>query len=97
MDVLRADHDVPMARNTLRNRFDRNGWRKEPDRALVWNLARGKKRVEVPAGLEWTHIHLPVCGEDEGPHASSSAATPGNSFPSKNSSDAPPPVDTWVS
>jgi hypothetical protein len=25
------------------------------------------------------------------------AATPGSSFPSSNSSDAPPPVDTWLS
>src|SRR5256712_4716104 len=97
MDVLRADHDVPMARNTLRNRFDRNGRRKKPRGALVRTLARRKKSVKVLAGLERTHIHLPVRGEDEGSHPSSSAATPGNSFPSRNSSDAPPPVETCVS
>src|SRR3989449_10419551 len=86
-----------MAQNPRKTRFKQSGRRKEPDRALVRNLARRKKSVKVLAGLERTHIHLPVRGEDEGSHPSSSAATPGNSFPSRNSSDAPPPVETCVS
>src|SRR5262249_7935671 len=44
-----------------------------------------------------TDVHLPVARKHERPHALSSAATPGSSLPSRNSSDAPPPVETWVS
>src|SRR2546422_247719 len=36
-------------------------------------------------------------GKEEPSHASSRAATPGSGLPSRNSSDAPPPVETWVS
>src|SRR6185437_7216012 len=46
-------------------------------------------------------VHLPVGGEHRATQhsaqrLSSSAATPGSTLPSRNSSDAPPPVDTWL-
>src|SRR5439155_4897121 len=52
-------------------------------------------------------VHLPVAGDERrAAHrgtsacsagaASSSAASPGSRRPSRNSSDAPPPVETWV-
>ena len=43
-------------------------------------------------------MHLPVGRDDRPPSAhrsSSSTASPGSSRPSRNSSDAPPPVDRW--
>ncbi len=58
-----------------------------------------EKRLQIAARLLWAEIHLPVGGEDGFLHASplsSSAATPGSSLPSRNSSDAPPPVETWL-
>src|SRR5256885_7749788 len=36
-------------------------------------------------------MHLPIGREEDPSHASSSAATPGSGFPSRNSSAAPPP------
>src|SRR5712664_960231 len=97
VDVLRTDQDIPVPGDILRDRLERNsGWEK-PHRPLVGNLARRKERAQVLPRLGGPHIHLPVRGENQASHASSSAATPGNSFPSKNSSDAPPPVETWVS
>src|SRR5437867_583826 len=52
-------------------------------------------------------VHLPVAGDERGAvhrgtaacsagAASSSATSPGSARPSRNSSDAPPPVETWV-
>src|SRR5437879_6289248 len=52
-------------------------------------------------------VHLPVTGDERGAThrgtaacsagaASSSATSPGSARPSRNSSDAPPPVETWV-
>src|SRR2546427_10018803 len=58
---------------------------------------RLEKRREVVAGFGGAEIHLPIGGKQQRSHASSNAATPGNSFPSRNSSDAPPPVETCVS
>src|SRR5439155_4880636 len=41
--------------------------------------------------------HLaPVDGGDRRAHRSGSASTPGSFLPSTNSSDAPPPVETWL-
>src|SRR5258706_440181 len=97
VDVLRSRQDVSMAGDTLRDCLERNGRREEPDRSFVGDLTGRKERAQVLAGLYRAHVHLPVAREDERPHASSSAATPGSSFPSRNSSEAPPPVETWVS
>src|SRR5258708_21116009 len=43
-------------------------------------------------------MHFPVGGEDRSLHyvRSSRASTPGSALPSRNSSDAPPPVETWL-
>src|SRR5436190_1172101 len=97
MEVLRSDRDVAVTRDSLRDRLDRHGRWEEPHRPLVRDLPRRKKSPQVLAGLDGTDVHLPVAGEHERSHAFSSAATPGSSLPSRNSSEAPPPVDTWVS
>src|SRR5207253_8148377 len=51
------------------------------------------------AGIGRPVVHLPVRGEDRLEHQPalvSRAATPGSTLPSRNSSDAPPPVETCV-
>src|SRR5205085_10173455 len=80
-----------------RGGLDRYGGRKEPHIAIVAPVAAGAKGLHVAAGVVRAEVHLPIGGEQQPPHASSRAATPGRGFPSRNSSDAPPPVDTWVS
>src|SRR6266567_3970957 len=52
-------------------------------------------------GLEMVGVHLPVAGHERlaaGPahRSSSSAASPGSVFPSRNSRLAPPPVEMWL-
>src|ERR1700709_2577679 len=58
---------------------------------------RRERRHECPR-LRRPEIHLPIGREDRTLHQclSSSAATPGRTLPSRNSSDAPPPVETWL-
>src|SRR5207247_7406798 len=97
LDVLGTVMYVPMPGDPLRDCFERDGGRKKPHSTLVGDFAGREKCAEVLPGLGWPDVHLPVRGEDERSHLSSSAATPGNSFPSRNSSDAPPPVETCVS
>src|SRR5216684_7463121 len=57
----------------------------------------GAEQLQVGSSVIRPEVHLPVGGEQQPPHASSSAATPGSGLPSRNSSDAPPPVETWES
>src|SRR2546426_5640554 len=71
---------------------DRRG--EKPYVAAVVGLIRGEKRPEVGPRFVGAQVHLPIRGEQQRSHASSRAATPGSTFPSRNSSDAPPPVDT---
>src|SRR5882762_2066209 len=97
VNVLRAGLDVPMTGYSLCDRLDRNSRREKPHRSLVRDLTRRKECPQVLAGFDGPDVHLPIAREDQRSHASSNAATPGNSFPSRNSSDAPPPVETWVS
>src|SRR5882672_3416116 len=97
IDVLRSRHDVPVARDILRHGLEGHGGREKPHGPLVGDFAGRKERPQVLPRFGGAHMHLPVRRKDQGPHASSSAATPGNSFPSRNSSDAPPPVETCVS
>src|SRR5216683_2247348 len=53
-------------------------------------------------GPVWTVVHLPIACDDCIAHwyshqfLSCKAATPGRTRPSRNSSEAPPPVETWV-
>src|SRR5437763_154007 len=96
VDVLRSHQNVAVTGDGLRYRFDRQRGREEPDRAFVRHFPGRKECAQVLARFAGTHVHLPVARKDEWSHASSSAATPGSSFPSRNSSDAPPPVDTWL-
>src|SRR6266853_4947573 len=56
----------------------------------------GAEQLQVGSSIIRPEVHLPVGGEQQPPHASSSAITPGSGLPSRNSSDAPPPVETWV-
>src|SRR5207249_6347294 len=41
-------------------------------------------------------VHLPVSADELATRHSSSTLIPGSSRPSRNSSEAPPPVETWV-
>src|SRR5260370_41843579 len=54
----------------------------------------GAEQLQVGSSIIRPEVHLPVGGEQQPPHASSSAATPGSGLPSRNSGDAPPPVET---
>src|SRR5438128_1137612 len=97
MDVLGADQQVGALARRLRRRLQRHGGWEEPYLALLARLVARAERLEVGARLVGPDVHLPVGGEPEGAaHASSGAATPGSGLPSRNSSDAPPPVETWV-
>src|SRR2546425_1129073 len=97
VNVLRAGLDVAMTGYSLCDRLDRNGRREKPHRPLVRDLTGRKECPQVLASFDGPDVHLPVAREDQRSHTSSNAATPGNSFPSRNSSDAPPPVETCVS
>src|SRR5205807_4134488 len=65
--------------------------------AVLVAVVPGADRLQVGSRVIRAEVHLPVGGEQQPPHASSRAATPGRGFPSRNSSDAPPPVETWLS
>src|SRR5205807_2277383 len=69
----------------------------EPNLAVLMAIVPGAERLQVGSRVIRAEVHLPVGGEQQPPHASSRAATPGRGFPSRNSSDAPPPVETWLS
>src|SRR6266566_1555017 len=97
IDVLGTDGDVPMIGDILRDRLDRHCRGEKPHRPLARDFAGRKECAQVLVGFDGPDVHLPVAREDQRSHASSNAATPGNSFPSRNSSDAPPPVETCVS
>src|SRR5947208_2121961 len=67
----------------------------------------GRLRLALRQRLAARAVHLPVAGDERGAvhrgtaacsagAASSSATSPGSARPSRNSSDAPPPVETWV-
>src|SRR5437016_4223983 len=81
----------------LGRRFERHRRGEEPYGAVLVAPVAGPERLQVGPGLDRPDMHLPVGGKEEPSHASSSAATPGSGLPSRNSSDAPPPVETWVS
>src|SRR2546422_730562 len=81
----------------LGRRLERHRRREEPHGAVVVTPVAGPERLQVGPSLGRPEVHLPVGGKEQPPHASSSAATPGRGLPSRNSRDAPPPVETWVS
>src|SRR2546421_4822540 len=96
MNVLRAGAQIGALPHGRRHRFDRDRRRKEPHLAIGLCGVRTQEGGEERTGFRGPDVHLPVGGEEQRSHASSKAATPGNSFPSRNSSEAPPPVETWV-
>src|SRR2546422_8450263 len=97
VDVLHAGEKISSIPESHRDGFKGDRRREEPGLPIRLWCVRLEKRREITARLGGPKIHLPIGGEQQRPHASSSAATPGSSFPSKNSSDAPPPVDTALS
>src|SRR3989454_2298408 len=97
VDVLRARQEVFALPHGLGRRFERHRRGEEPYGAVLVAPVAGPERLQVGPGLDRPDMHLPVGGKEEPSHASSRAATPGSGLPSRNSSDAPPPVETWVS
>src|SRR5438105_7218584 len=98
MHVLRADLDV--LRFTQCFAHSRNcGKRRHNHYFHIGDFAQiPKERLHEPRRLALGHVHFPIRGDDFFAHQflSVSAATPGSSLPSSNSSDAPPPVDINV-
>src|SRR5438552_1466896 len=94
VEVLDSGQQSRVSLHRSGDRFQRDRRREEPHIAVVVGLIRGEKRLEVCPRFVGAQVHLPVRGEQQPSHASSRASTPGSTFPSRNSSDAPPPVDT---
>src|SRR5579875_497819 len=76
---------------------------------LVQQLAQSRRDLQGKArGHPRAIVHLPITGDNRGarrgsrhhrsphPQRSCRAATPGSTRPSRNSNEAPPPVDTCV-
>src|SRR6266513_5591677 len=98
MHVLRADLDVLRFAERFRYLYDRREGRNDHD-FDIGDIAQIKKqRLDKPRRLRLSHVHLPVGSDDLLAHyfLSVSAATPGSSLPSSNSSEAPPPVEINV-
>ena len=94
VDILHADEQVGALTRGLGGGFERHGGGEEPGLAALMAVVAGAKGLHVGPGVVGAEIHLPIGREEEVPHAASSAATPGSVFPSRKSSDAPPPVET---
>src|SRR2546422_10964486 len=60
-------------------------------------VVAGAEQLQVGSSVIRPEVRLPVGGEQQPPHAPSSAMTPGSGLPSRNSSEAPPPVETCES
>src|SRR6266702_5191724 len=98
MHVLRADLDVLRFAERFRYLCDRREGRNDHD-FDIGDIAQIKKqRLDKPRRLRLSHVHLPIGSDDFLAHyyLSVSAATPGSSLPSSNSSVAPPPVEVKV-
>src|SRR5262249_32298720 len=97
VEVL-SRHADAAAREDRRDGGDRGEGRGDHD------LARRKRGADPradllrqDAGLGRGLVHLPVAGHGRLPcHLSARPATPGSGSPARNSSVAPPPVETWV-
>src|SRR5579859_217002 len=100
VQVLGADGDVGPAQ-TVRNRRERHERRTHNPFDSRIALQSRRQRVDERQPLGDGGVHLPVAGHDRSAraHAQSlfKAFTPGKTLPSMNSSEAPPPVETWVS
>src|ERR1041384_3881180 len=97
VNVLYADLHIGQPAERLGRRFDADGGREEPHLAIGGRSVSSAEPSGELARLVRAEVHLPVGREQEASgHASSSAATPGSTLPSRNSSEAPPPVETWL-
>src|SRR5207302_8938593 len=97
VDVLDTHQEVAALARRLGGGFDRDRGREEPHLAVLPAVVAGPERLQIGSGFIRPDVHFPISGEQQSPHASSRSATPGSGFPSRNSSAAPPPVETWVS
>src|SRR2546429_683505 len=97
VDVLDTHQEVAALARRLGGGFDRDRGREEPHLAVLPAVVAGPERLQIGSGFIQPDVHFPISGEQQSPHASSRAATPGSGLPSRNSSAAPPPVETWVS
>ena len=91
--VLREELDGGALQGLLHRRQRRKRGR---DRDL---RLRGHLLLQLPHELHRLGgglVHLPVSADELATLHSSSTLIPGSSRPSRNSSEAPPPVETWV-
>ena len=98
MHVLREDLDARAA-GRVDHRLQREERRADRDVDAVGGRDARQQRLDELLGLGDRLVHLPVARDQRraGPgRAHDSASTPGSVLPSISSSDAPPPVDRWV-
>src|SRR5579859_2902135 len=98
--VLRTDGDIDPAQ-TVRDGRQRHERRTHNALDCRIELESRQQLVNQRQTLGDGRVHLPIAGNDRlaDGHAQSlfKAATPGRTLPSMNSSEAPPPVETWLS
>src|SRR5258708_30155563 len=95
--ILRAHADGAAA-DGFRHGGEADKGRAEDDLIACVLPDHGKKRRDKGAGLLRRLVHLPVGGDQFFSHAylSASASTPGRFLPSRNSTEAPPPGERWL-
>src|SRR5437899_4863467 len=98
MHVLRTDLDVLSSAKRFRDLCNCGEGRNDHDFDIGDIAQVEKERLDESRRLRLSHIHLPIGCDDFLAHyfLSVNAATPGNSLPSSNSSEAPPPVEMNV-
>src|SRR5687767_2424345 len=99
VNVLHADEGVGALAERIGDCVERQRGREERDRPVRSPGVVHEKGPEERLRVRRTVIHFPVGGEyrfSQHHRRSSSASTPGSGLPSRNSSDAPPPVETWL-
>src|SRR5438045_6116868 len=98
MHVLRTDLDVLSSAKRFRDLCNcGEGWNDHD--FDIGDIAQVEtERLDESRRLRLSHVHLPIGCDDFFAHyfLSVNAATPGNSLPSSNSSEAPPPVEMNV-
>src|SRR5213083_2779288 len=98
MHVLRTDLDVWSSAKRFRDLCNCGEGRNDHDFDIGDIAQVEKERLDESRRLRLSHVHLPIGCDDFLAHyfLSVNAATPGNSLPSSNSSEAPPPVEMNV-
>src|SRR4029079_13398513 len=97
VEVLRGHADVGVPRR-LGRCVHRRERRRDDDLDVLHVLHQAPEFLHVHDRVVHGLEHLPVAGDERMAHGylSVRAATPGNSCPPRNSSEAPPPVEMWV-